>query len=200
MRRPTGIGRADRRVRNSRFIGVCGPAEDEAEARAFVRDQGEPDCRHLCWACRCRAVVRFDDAGEPGGTAGRPILAAIEHFNLDRVVVVVSRYFGGIKLGTGGLARAYGGTAMDAIASTPTTTIVEMRRLECRVPFAAAGELHLLIERFGATKLDEHWDREGLAARIEVPARRALAFADRLAANTRGAGSCNEIGNGRAVG
>ena len=109
MNRLDGIGRSERTVRNSRFVGVCGPARDESDARDFIASRGEAGCRHVCWAFRCGDVVRFDDAGEPGGTAGRPILAALEHFDLDRAVAVVSRWFGGVKLGTGGLGRAYAG-------------------------------------------------------------------------------------------
>lgn len=173
-------------MRNSRFVGVCGPAEDEASARAFVAEHGEPGCRHVAWAFRCGDVVRFDDAGEPGGTAGRPILSALERFELDRAVVAVSRFFGGVKLGTGGLARAYGGTALDAIAETPTEVLVALRRIECRVPFESAGELHRLIEECGVEKLDERWHGDGLTATLAVPSKRLRTFADRLSDATSG--------------
>ena len=82
-----------------------------------------------------REIIRFDDAGEPGGTAGRPMLAALDHHELDFSVVVVSRFFGGVKLGTGGLARAYGGTAMQAINNADLDPIIETVVLECLVPF-----------------------------------------------------------------
>ncbi len=187
MRRPSGLGFSERSVRNSRFVGVCGPAEDEAAARDFVAAHGEAGCRHVAWACRCGDRVRFDDAGEPGGTAGRPMLAALEHFELDRAVVVVSRYFGGVKLGTGGLARAYGGTAMDAISETPSELMIDIIAMSCRVPFDSAGELHRLLERFDAAKLDECWHGTGLELTLELPARLAREFVDRLAEATRGA-------------
>ncbi|MGK7296081.1 MAG: IMPACT family protein [Candidatus Wenzhouxiangella sp. M2_3B_020] len=195
MNRLTGIGHAERTVRNSRFVGVCGPARDESEAREFVAARGEAGCRHVCWAFRCGDVVRFDDAGEPGGTAGRPILAALEHFELDRSVAVVSRWFGGVKLGTGGLARAYGGTAMDALSSAPTAPIVAMASMLCSVPFDAANDLHLLIDRFGAEKIDETWTREGLEVRLRLPEASRNAFSARLVENTRGTGRC-ETGRG----
>jgi putative IMPACT (imprinted ancient) family translation regulator len=187
VKRPTGVGVTERSVRNSRFIAVCGPASDDTAAREFVAAHGEPGCRHVAWACRCGDVTRFDDAGEPGGTAGRPMLAALEHFQFDRAVVVVSRFFGGVKLGTGGLARAYGGSAMDAIAATPCEPVIDIRTLTCRVPFEAAGELHRLIERFEATKLEERWRGTGLQLTLELPANRLQAFTGDLAEATRGA-------------
>lgn len=194
MNRLSGIGHAERTVRNSRFVGICGPAGDEAEARAFIAARGEAGCRHVCWAFRCGDVVRFDDAGEPGGTAGRPILAALEHFELDASVAVVSRWFGGVKLGTGGLARAYGGTAMDALAAAPMAPVVAMATLSCGVPFDAANDLHLLIDRFEAEKVEETWTRDGLEVRLRLPEASREGFAEQLVENTRGAGRCETDG------
>ena len=74
-----------------------------------------PDATHHCWAYRIGPAYRFGDDGEPGGTAGAPILRAIEGQGVDRVMVVVVRFYGGVKLGTGGLARAYGGTAAECL-------------------------------------------------------------------------------------
>lgn len=189
MNRISRIGKSEQSIRNSRFIGVCGPADDEPAAQEFIRTYGEAGCRHVCFAYRCGDVVRFDDAGEPGGTAGRPILAALEHWNLDRSVVVVSRYFGGVKLGTGGLARAYGGTAMEAIANATIEPIIDTVMLECRVPFDSAGDLHQLAERTGASKHDEHWDESGLRLVVEIERDAADGFVEELSAVTRGEGS-----------
>jgi putative IMPACT (imprinted ancient) family translation regulator len=143
----------------------------------------------VCFAFRCGDIVRFDDAGEPGGTAGRPILAALEHWHLDYSVVVVNRFFGGVKLGTGGLARAYGGTAMECIADATIEPIIETVLLECRVPFDSAGDLHQLAERYGATKRDEHWYEKGLRLTVEVERVSADAFVEELTAVTRGEAS-----------
>jgi putative IMPACT (imprinted ancient) family translation regulator len=187
MNRLTGIARFEQTIRNSRFIGVCGPVENEAEAAGFIAEHGAPGCRHVCYAWKIGDRLRFNDAGEPGGTAGRPILAALEHFELDYAIVVVSRFFGGVKLGTGGLARAYGGTAMEVLALAPIEAIVPMRRLRCAVPFASAGELHALAERVAANKLDEHWSGNGLELVVELPALAHSAFVEELTALTRGA-------------
>lgn len=189
MNRICRIGRYEQTIRNSRFIGVCGPADDEAAARAFIAEHGAAGCRHVCFAWRCGETVRFDDAGEPGGTAGRPMLAALDHWELDRSVVVVSRFFGGVKLGTGGLARAYGGTAMEAIADATIEPIIETVTLTCSVPFYSAGDLHQLAERTGASKHDESWDENGLRLVVEVERDTADGFIEELTAITRGAGA-----------
>jgi len=187
MNRLTGIARFEQIIRKSRFIGVCGPVASEAEAQEFIETNGEPGCRHVCFAWRIGELLRFSDAGEPGGTAGRPILAAIEHHNLDRAIVVVSRFFGGIKLGTGGLARAYGGTAMEVLAIAPMQPIVQTITLVCNVPFDSAGDLHQLIERHHAEKRGEQWTGNGLQLEIEMPRESADTFINELTAITHGA-------------
>ncbi|MFU8878493.1 MAG: IMPACT family protein [Wenzhouxiangellaceae bacterium] len=187
QQRLTRITRCEQTIRKSRFIGVCGPVASEAEANEFIATHGEPGCRHVCFAWRIGELLRFSDAGEPGGTAGRPILAAIEHHNLDRAVVVVSRFFGGIKLGTGGLARAYGGTAMEVLAKAPMQAIVQITTLACNVPFDSAGDLHQLMERHKAEKLGEKWTGNGLQLEIEITRESADTFINELTAITHGA-------------
>src|SRR5690606_40308537 len=83
----------------------------EAAAKAFIAAHSDREANHNCWAWRIGQAYRFSDDGEPGGTGGKPILQAIDGQSLDRVAVVVTRWFGGILLGSGGLIRAYGGTA-----------------------------------------------------------------------------------------
>lgn len=186
MNRLTGVARFEQSIRNSRFIGICGPIVSEADATAFIDEHGVSGCRHVCFAWKLGERLRFDDAGEPGGTAGRPILAALEHFELDAAIVVVSRFFGGIKLGTGGLARAYGGTAMQALALATIEPIIQQQRLRCTVPFASAGELHALADRHHARKLDEHWHEDGLALTLELALDDCEDFRNELTALTRG--------------
>jgi len=193
VNRLNAIARADQTIRHSRFIGVAGPVADPDQAAAFIETHGAPDCRHVCFAWRIGEHVRFDDAGEPGGTAGRPILAAIEHHDLDQAVVVVSRHFGGIKLGTGGLARAYGGTAMATLAEASIEPIIETRHLTCTVAFESAGELHQLADRHGAVKHAEHWNSDGLSLELELPATAAEDFIKSLTAATRGQASVERV-------
>ena len=105
----------EKEIKKSRFMAVAMRAETSVEAMEQIGKVSLPDATHNCWAYKIGGEYRFSDDGEPGGSAGRPILAAIEGQELDRVTVVVSRYFGGIKLGVGGLVRAYGGTAAECL-------------------------------------------------------------------------------------
>ncbi len=121
------------RIKNSRFIGEARPVPDEdtaAEAIDAVR-ASMPDARHHCWAWRLQGPERFksSDDGEPGGSAGRPILAQITGRELFDVVVVVTRYFGGTKLGVGGLMRAYGSAAAQVLDHGVVRTITPKRDL-----------------------------------------------------------------------
>jgi len=92
-------------IRKSRFLAKAAPVASADEAQAFIQTVSDPDATHNCWAWKVGSQYRFSDDGEPGGTAGRPMLTAIEGQDCDQVVVVVTRWFGGIQLGTGGLAR-----------------------------------------------------------------------------------------------
>ncbi|XID75623.1 IMPACT family protein [Alkanindiges sp. WGS2144] len=98
-------------IKKSRFSAIAAPVASIAEAQAFLAQQHDGSATHQCWAWKIHGQSRVNDDGEPGGTAGRPILAVIEGQQLDNVVVLVNRWYGGIKLGTGGLVRAYGSTA-----------------------------------------------------------------------------------------
>lgn len=193
MNRLTSIGRFEQTVRQSRFIGVCGAVEDPEQARAFISDYGEPDCRHVCFAWKIADRIRFDDAGEPGGTAGRPLLAALEHYELDRAIVVVSRYFGGVKLGTGGLARAYGSTAMQALAAADHVPIIETVELNCHVPFDAAAQLHHLAEQYSAEASEPDWDEFGLNLRLTIARRTEKKFRRALTEATRAAAKIQRV-------
>jgi uncharacterized YigZ family protein len=98
-------------IRKSRFLAIALPIASDEEAKAAISAHGRADASHNCWAWRIGAAYRFSDDGEPSGTAGKPILAAIDGQSLDRAIVIVTRWFGGILLGSGGLVRAYGGAA-----------------------------------------------------------------------------------------
>jgi uncharacterized YigZ family protein len=106
-------------IKKSRFIAVAGPLANEQEAKRFIAAHSDPNANHNCWAWRSGQTYRFSDDGEPSGTAGKPILQAIDRLELDHVAVVVTRWFGGVLLGSGGLARAYGGTAAACLRAAP---------------------------------------------------------------------------------
>lgn len=138
---------ARQEIKKSRFLAHAGPVGSEAEAKAFIASHADATAGHNCWAWRIGQNYRFSDDGEPGGTAGKPILQAIDGQALDRVAVLVSRWFGGTLLGSGGLIRAYGGTAALGLRSAQTLPLIETvaARLEC-----GFGELTLLQSRLGA--------------------------------------------------
>ncbi len=162
-------------VKKSRFVAVAGPVADEAAARAFIDMHAERGANHNCWAWRLGRNYRFSDDGEPGGTAGKPILQAVDGQSLDRVAVVVTRWFGGVLLGSGGLIRAYGGTAASCLHEAGRKPLVET------VPAivgCAFGDLSLVQSRLEAmpdTKLHApRFNENGAELAFEVP--RAAAF------------------------
>lgn len=98
-------------IKKSRFQAIAAPVENEQQVKEFLEYNKDISTSHQCWAWKIGHNVRFNDDGEPSGTAGRPILATIEGNDLTNIIVMVNRWYGGIKLGTGGLVRAYGGCA-----------------------------------------------------------------------------------------
>ena len=137
---PATTRTAEITVKRSRFIAVAGPAVDREAALAAVDGarRKHPEARHHCWAWQGRNSAASSDDGEPGGTAGRPILGVIGYKGLVDVVVVVTRYFGGTKLGAGGLVRAYAGAAEAVLSALPTRT--EQPLVHCSLTMAFADE------------------------------------------------------------
>jgi thymidylate synthase len=133
-------------IRKSRFIALAAPIDTPAQAQAFIDQASDLNASHNCWAWKLGDQYRSSDDGEPGGTAGRPILAAIEAQDCDRVVVLVIRWFGGIQLGTGGLARAYGGCANKCLQQAEKKILVRRLPYTCECTFS---ELALVKLRVG---------------------------------------------------
>lgn len=111
-------------------------SKEDAEARLAELRAAHADASHVCFAYRVEAEQRFSDDGEPGGTAGRPMLEVIQHRNLDHVLVAVIRWFGGTRLGAGGLVRAYSGTAAKALDRAGEREVLDTVRFAVDVPFA----------------------------------------------------------------
>lgn len=172
-------------VKHSRFIAHAAPIDGAAAALAFLQQVAVADATHNCWAYRHGQDYRSSDDGEPAGTAGRPILAAIDGQGFDRVMVVVTRWFGGIKLGAGGLVRAYGGAAAECLRIAPRLQLVAMARLQLLAGFEELGTLHATLPAFGAEKRDERFDANGVCLRIELPADQVDALKIRLRDATR---------------
>ncbi|MFO7859056.1 MAG: YigZ family protein [Ectothiorhodospiraceae bacterium] len=141
---PAKAVEAEKTIRNSRFVARAEPVGDRNEALECVASARarHPEARHHCWAFLVgdpgsASAAATDDDGEPGGTAGRPILRVVEHKGIGDVLVVVSRYFGGIKLGAGGLTRAYAQATEAVLAALPLAQRTIMLRCLVSGPFAA---------------------------------------------------------------
>ena len=169
---PAGEFRLEQEVKKSRFIAIAVPLDDTDGVKEHIERVGDPAATHNCWAYRFGAGYRFSDDGEPGGTAGRPILSAIDGQGVDRALVVVTRYFGGIKLGAGGLVRAYGGAAAECLRLAPKLELRPRIEVVLSVPFDSTGVLYKLIEKYEATKLGEAYESDSLEMHLSIEATR----------------------------
>ncbi|MFY3385464.1 IMPACT family protein [Paracidovorax sp. MALMAid1276] len=142
-------------IKKSRFIGCVQPMADRASAQAAVDAlwKQHPGAAHICWALMAGGQSAAVDDGEPGGTAGRPMLEVLRHQDLEGVLATVVRYFGGVKLGAGGLVRAYTDTVAQALLAAPKVALQRMATLQCQVPYALEGLLRREIESSGAELL-----------------------------------------------
>jgi len=194
--------RSELRVRGSRFIATAFHSGDEESARRRLQEvRGEfHDATHHGFALRLAdpgdaPLERTQDDGEPPGTAGLPILQAIRSENLFDTAVVVSRYFGGTKLGRGGLARAYREAARMALAAAPRTTRVACSTLRILVPLDRDGETRHLIARRGGFVTGAAYTEPGWSAlTVTVPVAAIPALQDDLRELTRGAGRVHPVG------
>ena len=179
--------RFEQEIKKSRFLAQAAPADSEEEARRFIAEHSMPDAGHNCWALRVGDVYRFSDDGEPGGTAGRPILQAIEGQEMDRVAVVVSRWFGGILLGAGGLVRAYGGTAASCLKAAEREPIVDYATLSVACAFADEARIRSSLGGFPGTRVETTgFTPEGVRLHVTLPRDRADAFIRLVADISRG--------------
>jgi uncharacterized YigZ family protein len=173
-------------VRKSRFLVHADTIDAPERAPDFLARVADAGATHNCWAYRVGQHYRSSDDGEPAGTAGRPILAAIDGQGLDLVVVVVTRWYGGIKLGAGGLARAYGGSAAECLRRAARRALVAQAEADLECAFAHAATVHALLAGCGAVKLGERYAADGLSLHVRLPAAGVDALARALADATRG--------------
>ena len=181
-----GRCRHEQDIRKSRFLAQATPVDTPEQALAFVQEVSDLAATHNCWAYRIGQAYRFNDDGEPGGTAGRPILQAIEGQGIDRAVVVVTRWYGGIKLGAGGLARAYGGTAAECLRLAERVPIVPMATLALDCDFADLALLKARLAELDATVTDERFHASGARLQLQLPESRATEVQRRITDLTRG--------------
>ncbi|MDQ3289606.1 MAG: IMPACT family protein [Pseudomonadota bacterium] len=183
----TLAGRAEHSaiIRHSRFLARVAPADTPETAMSFLAEIADADATHNCWAYRIGDQYRSSDDGEPSGTAGRPILAAIEGQGLDQVVAVVTRWYGGVKLGAGGLVRAYGGTAAECLRCAERSVLVDYIHCTIAFGFADTGAVHTALDAHAATRLEEHFDAEGTRLLLRVPEDRLDGLRSQLRDATR---------------
>ena len=174
-------------VKKSRFIGCVQAVPDRAAAQAVVASlrAEHPAAAHVCWAFLAGGQSAANDDGEPGGTAGRPMLEVLRRQDLEGVLATVVRYFGGVKLGAGGLVRAYTDAVAQALLAAHKVPLQKMLTLRCSVPYAMEGmlrrELHLAQAVLGEVK-------HGDAVEVEFSVTDADARALRARLNEAGQG------------
>jgi uncharacterized YigZ family protein len=184
------------KVKGSRFIAAVAPVETEEEAGKFIEriSRKHFDATHNCFAYRLglsvEAISRFSDAGEPSGTAGRPILEAISGRDLTDTVVVVTRYYGGTKLGTGGLARAYRACALAALEKAGSTKRYLTVDFRCQFPYPLTKEVEGLIRKLGGQVLEGEYGED---VEMTVRMRRSRAQEFREAVEVLGKGKALKI-------
>ena len=122
-------------IKKSRFQAIAVPVENEQAVKDFLETHKDLTTTHQCWAWKIGHNIRFNDDGEPSGTAGRPILATIEGNELTNILVLVNRWYGGIKLGTGGLVRAYGGCAGQGLLLAEKIELIEKKKVNFACQF-----------------------------------------------------------------
>ncbi len=187
-------GSVDLLIRRSRFLGMALPCEsEEVAARQLAQARRDhPKATHHVHAWRLRAsgtgriTHRFDDDGEPGGTAGRPVLAALEGRQVVNAQVIVVRYFGGIKLGAGGLARAYGEAAGKALAAGDLRPLIPTCVVTVRLPFAHVPWLERLAAREGLAILTRTFAADA-SLTLAVPEARVASLSREILDLTAGA-------------
>jgi uncharacterized YigZ family protein len=188
---PVARARAEIRAANSRFIATAGPAASVEAARAMIAEiRAEmPDASHHVYAYvighGATTTLGMSDDGEPSGTAGRPALAVLRGSGLGDVALVVTRYFGGTLLGTGGLVHAYGDAAKAVLALLPREEKVERRMLVAALPYAAYETARRLVAAHAGSILDEAF-AANVTLRVLLPAAQVAAFTATLREATAG--------------
>ena len=193
MRVLTAAHRYHEEIRKSRFLAQAVFLPNAEQAPELIAQLSTANVSHNCWAWRCGQQYRFNDDGEPSGTAGRPILAAIEHQQFDQVLIVVTRWYGGIQLGTGGLARAYGGCATQVLQSAPSEILVPRTQLTGHCPYTYLDVFKVRIVEAGGVLNSEVFDASGACLNLSVPDGQVIALQEILREATRGASSLHEV-------
>jgi uncharacterized YigZ family protein len=192
---PAATHRVEQEVSRSRFITTIARASTAEDAVAFIRAVGEEfrNATHNCWAYLVgppgdTSRIGMSDDGEPRGTAGRPMLNALMHAGIGDVAVVVTRYYGGTKLGTGGLVRAYGGGVQEALATLSLTERIEYAFLTVVIDYSRISVLQQLCGEFEAEVLAQEFAVD-VRVDLRLPGEHADRFRAAVLDATRGQAS-----------
>jgi uncharacterized YigZ family protein len=184
---------AEQEIKKSRFIAYLRRVEDREAATAFLVEMRKkhPDAVHHCWAFIVghptgSGLMGMSDDNEPHGTAGRPMLDALKYAGVGDIAAVVVRYWGGTKLGTGGLVRAYSGTVRLALDTAELTEKEEMTFLEFQVSYAAEPPVRRLFGEFDLPEPSPNYNADGPVFTVEMPLRISAEFTERLRDITNG--------------
>lgn len=178
--------------KGSRFISYTYPVsgKDQAEDILAGRRKKYFDSTHVCFGYRLgegeEQAFRYSDDGEPSGTAGLPIMNEIRGKGLFNVLVLVVRYYGGTKLGTGGLARAYRDSAKLALENSRVIKKIRLRKESVSLPFAFEGELIKLVNRFSIGIAGKEYSAEGVRIELDIPVSVYDTFRDTLFNSSKG--------------
>ncbi|PIT82231.1 YigZ family protein [Limnohabitans sp. 15K] len=174
-------------IKKSRFIACIEAVtgREEAQARVAQLKAEHPDAAHVCWALVAGGQSAANDDGEPGGTAGRPMLEVLRHQHLEGVMASVVRYFGGVKLGAGGLVRAYTDAVAQALLTTDKVALVKKTQLACSVPYALEGLVRRELET-GQAQLTGVKHGTLVSLYFELPETQASTLLERLSESGRG--------------
>lgn len=143
-------------IKKSKFLCCVQPMTDRAAAQAAVDQlwREHPGAAHICWALLAGGQSAAVDDGEPSGTAGRPMFEVLRHHDLENVLATVVRYFGGVKLGAGGLVRAYTDSVAQALIQAETITLQKLTTLRCTIPYTLEGWVRRELEQAQCTLLE----------------------------------------------
>ncbi len=174
-------------IKKSRFIACIEPVagREEAQARVAQLKALHPDAAHVCWALLAGGQSAANDDGEPGGTAGRPMLEVLRHQELEGVMASVVRYFGGIKLGAGGLVRAYTDAVAQALLTAQKMPLIKQIQLACSVPYALEGMVRRELE-LAQAQLQDVQHGSVVSLNFALPETQAVALMARLSESGRG--------------
>jgi uncharacterized YigZ family protein len=189
---PAGRHRAEQSIDRSRFVCTVQRAAAPADAQAFIKEMNSEfaDATHNCWAYVAgppgdTGRIGMSDAGEPHGTAGRPMLTVLLHSGIGEIAAVVTRYYGGIQLGMGGLVKAYGGTVQLALASMATSERVDYVDVTLEIGYANIAIIQQLLPTLDIEMVAEAYDA-GVKYDLRVPRPNLAAFRAAVADATRG--------------